>query len=181
MIIEKLIEVYDLPESNDPRAIRVTQIFGLKYSQASVIAETVKSVYRDLLSANDASLQSKGDDKQPPAAQSPSTSYIFGRSNTDSTKKDEPKEQPIRFKGLLSIGVDEVSNSLVVSSASGLMDDIALLIETLDEAAKPTTKFEVMQLNSSLDAATAHEKISSLLGAGKKTKIKVSSSGEKGK
>ncbi len=181
VMIEKLIEVYDLPESNDPRAIRVTKIFGLKHSQASVIADTVKSVYRDLLSANDASLQSKGDDKQPPAAQSPSTSYIFGRSNTDSTKKDEPKEQPIRFKGLLSIGVDEVSNSLVVSSASGLMDDIALLIETLDEAAKPTTKFEVMQLNSSLDAATAHEKISSLLGAGKKTKIKVSSSGEKGK
>ena len=181
VIIEKLIEVYDLPESNDPRAIRVTKIFGLKYSQASVIAETVKSVYRDLLSANDSSLQSKGDDKQPPQSQGPSTSYIFGRSNSDSTKKDEPKEQPIRFKGLLSIGVDEVSNSLVVSSASGLMDEIALLIETLDEAAKPTTKFEVMQLNSSLDAATAHEKISSLLGAGKKAKIKVSSSGEKGK
>ncbi len=181
VIIEKLIEVYDLPESNDPRAIRVTRIFGLKYSQASVISDTVKAVYRDLLSSSDPALQPKGDDKQPPQSQGPSTSYVFGRSNSDTTKKDEPKDTPIRFKGLLSIGVDEISNSLVVSSASGLMEDIAQLIESLDEAAKPTTRFEVMQLNSSLDAATAQEKLSGLLGGGKKPKIKVSSSGEKGK
>ena len=181
VIIEELIEVYDLPESNDPRAIRVTRIFGLKYSQASVISDTVKSVYRDLLSSSDPALQPKGDDKQPPQSQGPSTSYIFGRSNTDTTKKDEPKETPIRFKGLLSIGVDEISNSLVVSSASGLMEDISQLIESLDKAAKPSTKFEVMQLNSRLDAATVQEKLSSLLGAGKKAKIRVSSSGEKPK
>ena len=177
--IEKLIEVYDLPESNDPRAIRVTRIFGLKYSQASVISDTVKAVYRDLLSSSDPALQPKGDDKQPPQSQGPSTSYIFGRSNSDTTKKDEPKETPIRFKGLLSIGVDEISNSLVVSSASGLMDDIGQLIEALDEAAKPSTKLEVMQLNSRVDAASIQEKLSGLLGAGKKSKIKVSSSGDK--
>lgn len=177
-IIEKLIAVYDLPESNDPRAIRVTRIFGLKYSQASVIADTVKAVYRDLLSTNDPSLQAR-DDKQGQQNQGPSTSYVFGRSNTDTTKKDEPKDQPIRFKGLLSIGVDEISNSLVVSSASGLMDDIAQLIESLDEAARPTTKFEVMQLSSRLDAAAIQEKLGRMIDAGKKSKIKVSSSGDK--
>ena len=179
VIIEKLIAVYDLPTSNDPRAIRETRIFALKYSKASAIADTLKAVYRDLLSANDTALQPRGDDKQAPQGQGPSNSYIFGRSNSDSGKKEETPEQPIRFKGLLSVGVDEISNSLVISSASGLMEGIAELIESLDEAAKPTTKFEVMQLKSGLDAATAQEKLSEMFRTGNTPKIRVSSSGDK--
>ncbi len=179
-MIERLIAIYDLPESNDPRAIRITRTFGLKYSQASVIADTVKAVYRDLLSSNDPSLQKQGDDKQPPQG-GPSTSYIFGRSSNDSNKKDEPKDQPIRFKGLLSIGVDEISNTIVVSSASGLMGDISQLIEALDEAAKPTTTFQVMQLNPNIDPVAIQEKLGRMIEASRKSKIKVSSSGEKPK
>ena len=176
--IERLIAIYDRPETNDPRAVRLTRTFGLKYSQASVIAETVKSVYRDLLSSNDPSLQNKGDGKQQPQA-GPSTSYVFGRSSNNDDKKDEPKDQPIRFKGLLSIGVDEISNTIVVSAASGLMEDISHLIESLDEAAKPTTTFQVVPLSRNVDASVIQEKLGRMIEAGRRPKIKVSSSGER--
>lgn len=176
--IERLISIYDRPETNDPRAVRLTRTFGLKFSQASVIAETVKSVYRDLLSSNDPSLQNKGDGKQQPQA-GPSTSYVFGRSSNNDDKKDEPKDQPIRFKGLLSIGVDEISNTIVVSAASGLMEDISHLIESLDEAAKPTTTFQVVPLSQNVDPVALQEKLGRMIEAGRRSKIKVSSSGER--
>ena len=150
----------------------------MKYSQASVIAETVKSVYRDLLSSNDPSLQNKGDGKQQPQT-SPSMSYVFGRSSNNDDTKDEPKDQPIRFKGLLSIGVDEISNTIVVSAASGLMEDISHLIESLDEAAKPTTTFQVVPLSQNVDASAIQEKLGRMIEAGRRPKIKVSSSGDR--
>ena len=181
--IQELIDIYDQPESNDPRSVRVTRVFGLKHSEAPVIAETLKSVYRDLLSTNDPSLQAKPDDKQGPQQTPAAVSYVFGRNNSNSGSGDkkEPDEQPIRFKGLLSVGVDEISNSIVISSASGLMEDIAQLIESLDEAAKPPeTKFQVMHLSGSLDATTVHEKLSGMLKANKKERIKVTTSGGNG-
>lgn len=176
--IERLISIYDRPETNDPRAVRLTRTFGLKFSQASVIAETVKSVYRDLLSSNDPSLQNKGDGKQQPQT-GPSMSYVFGRSSNNDDKKDEPKDQPIRFKGLLSIGVDEISNTIVVSAASGLMEDISHLIEILDEAAKPTTTFQVVPLSQNVDPVALQEKLSRMIEAGRRSKIKVSTSGDR--
>ena len=144
--IDELISLWDQPESPESKTVRITKVFQIRYSKAKVISDAIKDVYRDLLSSNDPSLQSKGNDKQPPQG-GQSTSYVFGRSSNDSSKKEEPKDQPIRFKGLLSIGVDEISNTIVVSSASGLLEDISQLITTLDEAAKPDTKFKVVPLS----------------------------------
>ena len=42
-----------------------------------------------------------------------------------------------KFKGLLSIGVDEVSNSLMVSAPGYLFDHVTKMIKDLDEAAVP--------------------------------------------
>jgi len=157
--IEELLKIYDQPESNDPKAVRETHVFYLEYSQAASMAETIKSVYRDLLSANDTALQTNnkgGDQKQQP----PQKSYTYVLSSGDSNNPHEP----IKFKGLLSIGVDEASNSLVVSSVSGLMEDITKLIETLDEAAKPTTKVQVMQMPASINLSTLKSRLDSTFG-----------------
>ena len=54
--IEDLIQLYDQPPPSDTQSVRKTEIIRLKYSKAKAVADTVKDVYRDLLSANDKAL-----------------------------------------------------------------------------------------------------------------------------
>jgi type II secretory pathway component GspD/PulD (secretin) len=154
--IEKLIELYDQPEPTDSQSVRKTQIIRLRYSQASVVAETVKEVYRDLLSTNDKSLV-----KGQPQRQTPERSYTY---IYDSTASGSEERMP-SFKGLLSIGVDDLSNTLVVSAPAFLMDDLTKIIDGLDEAAESTvTTVRVMQMGRGVSAAGIQEALSSVLG-----------------
>ncbi|WP_437188180.1 secretin N-terminal domain-containing protein [Planctomicrobium sp. SH668] len=145
MVIQELIDVYDTPSTNDPQSVRKTEIFHLEYSKATAVAEAVKQVYRDLLSSNDPALQNNNAQQKPPEDQK--VSYIFGRQNQEETKEESPA-QPIRFKGLLSVGVDEISNSIIVSSTDGLMHDIKALIKQLDLAARPSHTIQVLQVHN---------------------------------
>ncbi len=173
-IIEDLIQIYDRSVSSDPQAIRVTKIFHLEYSEAVVLAETVKSVYRDLLSANDPALQNK--DKEAKQKQlNQGITFSPYRNNDDKKDDKEEPQQPIKFKGLLSVGTDEISNTIVVSAASGLIDGISELIETLDEAAKPTTTVQVVPVHPGISASFLRERLNQSFGT--KTKISTSSTG----
>ena len=159
-MIEELIAVYDRPTSTEPASIRRTQVIPIKYSKASVIAEAVKDVYRDLLSENDKALQSgKKDDKDRPTDRS--YTYIYGGGGDGA---DQEQEQPIRFKGLLSIGVDELSNNLVVSASQGLLDNVTLIVEALDEAAAPNSSVQVIHLDSRVNARQLREKLHGIFG-----------------
>lgn len=143
-VVGELIEIYDRPTSSDPQALRKTEIFQLQYSKASAIAEAVKQVYRDLLSANDPALQNPNQQKP---SEEPKFTYIYGRQNSGDDKEENPG-QPIKFKGLLSVGVDEISNTVIVSSTEGLMRDIRQLIVQLDQAARPTHTVQVLQVKN---------------------------------
>ncbi len=159
-MIEDLIAIYDKPTSTEPASIRRTKVIPIKYSKANTIAEAVKDVYRDLLSDNDKALQSgKKDDKDRPADRN--YTYIYG-SGGDSA--DQEQEQPIRFKGLLSIGVDELSNNLVVSASQGLLDNVTLIVEALDEAAAPNSSVQVIHLDSRVNARLLREKLNGIFG-----------------
>lgn len=142
--VQELIDVYDRPASSDPEALRKTEVFQLQYSKATAIADAVKQVYRDLLSANDPALQNPNQQKP---SDEPKFTYIYGRGNTGDDKDDNPA-QPIRFKGLLSVGVDEVSNTVIVSSTEALMRDIRELITRLDLAARPEHAVQVLQVKN---------------------------------
>ncbi len=76
-IIEDIIQIYDQPQSGDPQSIRQTEIFRVRYSQAKVVADTVKAVYRDLLSENDPALQS-GKPEEKSSAVERSYTYVYG-------------------------------------------------------------------------------------------------------
>ena len=54
--IEELVQIYDQPPPTDTQSVRKTELIHLKYSKAKVVADTIKDVYRDLLSANDKAL-----------------------------------------------------------------------------------------------------------------------------
>ena len=159
-VIEELIDLYDVPESKDSQAVRRTKIVRLQYSKARVVADAVKDVYRDLLSANDPALQNNQNNNQkqqkPPDAL---YTYIYN------TGGDEKKpDMPAKFKGLLSIGVDELSNTLVVSAAEGLMENVVETAEALDEAARPTvSRMRVLKIDRNIDANELQKRLKNLL------------------
>jgi type II secretory pathway component GspD/PulD (secretin) len=159
-IIEELIALYDIPESKDSAAVRRTRIVQVNYSKARVIADAVKEVYRDLLSANDPALQNNNQNKdqkqKPPEAM---YTYIY------STGGDDKKpDSPAKFKGQLSLGVDELSNTLVVSAGEGLLDNVTETIEALDLCARPTVnRMRVLKVDRNINAGEMQKRLKNLL------------------
>ncbi|MGZ0171728.1 MAG: secretin N-terminal domain-containing protein [Planctomycetales bacterium] len=158
-MIEELIEIYDRPQSTETRSIRKTQIFKINYSKAKVIADALKEVYRDLLSENDKALQEGKGNKKEDRPSERSYTYIYGGGGEDG----EDQEEPIKFKGLLSIGVDETSNILIISATEGLLNNVAQIIESLDMAARPNSSFKVVQVNTRVNLRELQKKLQAML------------------
>ena len=124
----------------------MTETYTLKYAKAPVVAEAIKDVYRDLLSANDKAYQNqKGKDGQKPPEKN--YTFVYGGGGSDD-KGGKTQETPVKFKGLLSVGVDEVSNTIIISAPEGMLENVAELIERLEKAARPTNTVQVVQINS---------------------------------
>lgn len=164
-VIEELIEYYDQPVASDAKALRRTEIFEIKHSQAVVIADAIKDVYRDLLSENDKALQQNNQNKDQQRASDRTVTYVydsFGDSGGDKKGQDPPA--PVRFKGALSIGVDEVSNSIIVSSTESLLMNIRQIVERLDQAAVPKLPtMHVVQVGQNVPTDLLQEKLAKLL------------------
>jgi len=155
--ISELIETYDVPSSAAPQAVRRTRIIQLQFSQAEQIADTVKQVYRDLLSANDPSLQNNHQNgQQQQRSSSTERSYSY-RSSSSSDDKTKPAGPPLKYKGLLSVGVDEISNSVVLSAGDDLLEEVEQLVQSLDQAAHPKINVQVLQVKN-VDAAQIKER-----------------------
>tara|TARA_R110002072_G_scaffold302710_2_gene487534 strand:+ start:4110 stop:7430 length:3321 start_codon:yes stop_codon:yes gene_type:complete len=159
-MIEELIEIYDKPQSTEARSIRKTQIFKIRYSKANVIADAIKEVYRDLLSENDKALQEAQGKKKEDRPSERSYTYIYGGGGGSD---GEDQEQPIRFKGLLSIGVDETANILIISATEGLLANVAQIVEQLDDAAQPNSSFKVVQVNTRVNLRELQKKLQGML------------------
>ena len=158
--IADLIKLYDVPEPVSSQSTRITKLFPIRYSRAGLIAETVKDAYRDLLSDNDKALQKNtgGNQSQRPSSGMTIMNLGFG---------DEDAESPrtsVRFKGKLSIGVDDVTNTLLVSAeGESLMTVVAGMIEALDEAAKPVSQLRVVTLKSGTDGGRIQDVLNKML------------------
>jgi type II secretory pathway component GspD/PulD (secretin) len=152
--IADLIEVYDQPPAADSESARKTEVFTIRYSKATVIADAVKDVYRDLLSDRDKALSNKPQQKKNESRYS--YTYVFGDENGE---RKAPK-----WKGYLSIGIDELSNALVISAPEFLFRDIERLVEALDEAAMPTDAVHVVHLGEGVSSELVQETLSKMLG-----------------
>ena len=74
-----------------------------------------------------------------------------------------------KFKGLLSIGVDEVSNTIVISAPAYLMQVISKMVLDLDEAAPPVQDtMAVVKIGSGVSTTQVEESLSRVLGQGEK-------------
>jgi hypothetical protein len=77
---------------------------------------------------------------------------------------DKKPETPMKFKGLLSIGVDELSNTLVVSASESLLDNVSLTIEALDEAARPMiNRMQVLKVDRNIDVGDLQKRLKNLM------------------
>ena len=140
--IKELIDLYDKPE---PVEMRQSIIFQVRYSKAKIIAATVKDVYRDLLRSKDKTLQKHNETE----AKSKATRRVYIWRGSEGEQRTQ-----VRFKGQLSIGVDELSNTLIVSAqGQNLLDNVRTMIDNLDKAARPTSTVQVLKLDRLISSA----------------------------
>jgi len=160
-IIADLVELYDQPEPTDSKSARLTSMYRVQWSQATVLAEAVKDVYRDLLSSNDKALSSSPDQRNRPQQQA---TYIFGEGGEEGNKKTQ-----VSFKGKLSIGIDEVSNTLLVSAeGETLLNNVLKMIKELDEAARPSSTVQVLKVEGGVNSAALRQALTTILDESRK-------------
>lgn len=157
--IEELIELWDVEEPANKRKARYTKLVSIKYGKADRIAETVKEAYRDLLSSNDKTFQGGkgqqgGRGGQNDEKKKASKSLDGGGSGlVESEGGQDGGGADFSFKGKLSMGVDLVGNTLIVSAeGEPLLDLVCEMIDKLDQAAKPSGEVQVVKLSGDLSA-----------------------------
>jgi type II secretory pathway component GspD/PulD (secretin) len=116
--IEQLITSYDQVPSPDTQPTRRTKIVKVKYASATELTKVVKDVFRDLLSPDDPAILANipPDQRRQP----------YGNRGA-SSRNNKPQ-----YKGLLSVGVNEELNTLVISAPDEIMTQVTSLVERLD-------------------------------------------------
>lgn len=162
--IEELIRLWDVPEPINPRRSRFTKLVTIQYGRADKIAETVKDAYRDLLSSNDKAFQAQGGKGGRGGGDASNRAGGSGLEDTESGT--DGGGQDFAFNGKLSLGVDEIGNTLLVSAeGEPLLELIVSMIGKLDEAAQPGGEIEIMRMSGDLSIESLRQAIGSLGGA----------------
>jgi hypothetical protein len=157
--IRELIRIWDVPEPTNSSNIRFTKLVRIKYSRAEVIAEALKDAYRDLLSANDKAFQQQN---------GPSSSVGGGESKRESQDEGATVSSSgglnFAFKGELSIGVDKVTNTLIVSAkGKELLELIAGVVEELDELAQPQGTTRVVPISPEMSSKSLEKALRAMM------------------
>ena len=152
--IRELIQLYDKPEPVVEENKRLNATYAVRYSRASAIAESVKEVFRDLLSSNDKSLQ---------APQQQQGNGERGR-NEERSASDYISRSGSAFRGKLSIGVDDISNTLLISTeGEALMTLVMDMVKRIDESAKQVSTVRVVNLKTGVGGDKFRELLNRLL------------------
>ncbi|WDI39784.1 secretin N-terminal domain-containing protein [Bremerella sp. P1] len=150
--VRELIQLYDKPEPVVEESKRLNATYAVRYSRASAIAESVKEVFRDLLSSNDKSLQAP-----------PQQSGERGR-NEERSASDYISRSGSAFRGKLSIGVDDISNTLLISAeGESLMTLVMDMVKRIDESAKQVSTVRVVNLKTGVGGDKFRELLNRLL------------------
>ncbi len=140
--IEALIKLWDVPEKTNKQRLRYSKLMKIEFSDADAIVEAIKDAYRDLLSTNDKAFQKEaGDGKGSEGKESK-------RSESSDSVFDGAMN--FSFSGRLSLGVDKVTKTIIVSAeGEDLLKLVCEMITELDEAAKPSGSVEILKLDGS--------------------------------
>jgi type II secretory pathway component GspD/PulD (secretin) len=154
--IERLIKLWDVPEPRDVSRDLYTKVVKVEFSQADSIVEAVKDAYRDFLSANDKAFQSKDNDKEKGEG---GKKFSSGFSISDGSSSSS--------SGKLSLGIDRVTNSIIVVAEKTLLDLVCKMITDLDERAKPTGAVQVLQLDGGVNSPSLEKALRAMMQSSK--------------
>ncbi len=155
--IDELIRLWDVPPPVDRRKTRFTKLVQVRYGKAQLIADTVKDAYRDLLSSNDKAFQQQAQGGQPAGndarQRTPRNRDGNGSSLVDSSSDLAGGSSDFTFRGKLSMGIDPLGNTLVVSAeGESLLELVCDMIKQLDEASRPSGDVQVMRLSGTISS-----------------------------
>ncbi|MEO1614821.1 MAG: secretin N-terminal domain-containing protein [Planctomycetota bacterium] len=164
--IRELIALWDVAEPVNKRRMRYTKLVQLEHGRAEKIAETVKEAYRDLLSSNDKTFVAGGGrgavNNGGGGSAKSSGRNRQGSGLVDSENGRDGGDVDFSFKGKLSMGVDSVGNTLVISAeGEPLLDLVVDMILKLDAAAQPAGDVQILTLSGK----TSEESMESVLRA----------------
>ena len=155
--VEQLLELYDQAPIPEEYLRRKTEVIQLKYSRAQDIATSLKEVYRELLSSKDKEFQDKEGKQSVSNSTEKKPVYVFGEVAKDTSGEDDPVL--IRFDGMLAIGVDEISNALIISARKEILESVKETVDLLDKAATPNTVVHIHRVGGGLRSAGELQKI----------------------
>jgi len=162
-VIERTIKLLDQPSASDR-------------SLESYVAETLKEPYRDYLSRNDKTFQQEQQQQQEQGDRGDNrrrNDSRRGRTRSSDDREDEVARDTTDAmfnKGKLSIGVDKITNSLVISTEGEiLMKRIVAMALELDRAARPVDHVRVAEVGKLGGGRAAQEVLRRLLGNTTKT------------
>jgi type II secretory pathway component GspD/PulD (secretin) len=158
--IEALIKEYDKPAPADSVRTRRTALIKVKYSKASEIAEALKEVYRDLLSSKDKEFD-QGDQQRRGSTQERVTVIRYGDGSGNGSKRPSPVK--VGFEGALSVGVDDISNTILISVQEELYESVVEMVNQLDQQAASDTVVKVHRVNGNVTAQALRETINDAL------------------
>jgi type II secretory pathway component GspD/PulD (secretin) len=160
--IEALIAEYDKPLPADSVRTRRMALIKIKYSKASTIAQALKEVYVDLLSSKDREFDRGGDQRQRSSSTERTTIIRYSDGSSGSNQRQSPVK--VGFEGALSIGVDDISNTLLISVQEELYESVIGMVNRLDQEAASDTVVRVHRVNGNVAAAALRETINGAMG-----------------
>lgn len=162
--IGELVMLWDVPEPINPRRGRFTKLVAIRYGRAASIAETIKDAYRDLLSSNDKVFQTTERGRGDGSGASRSN-RARGSELADVDSDNDGGSSDFSFSGKLSLGIDEVGNTLLISAeGEPLLELIVSMVDKLDQAARPGGEIEVVQMKGEVSSAALQSAIDALGG-----------------
>lgn len=160
--IRELIELWDVGEPVNPKLSRFTKLVTIQYGRSEKIAGTVKEAYRDLLSSNDKAFSGAGGNNAGGGDRGASNRSEGSRLE-DSETGQSGGGSDFSFNGKLSIGVDELGNTLLVSAEGELLLELIVsMIDKLDRAAQPGGEIEIVRFSGNVSAETLRQAMSAL-------------------
>lgn len=147
-VVNQVVMVLDVP-ADDPALERKQVVHRLRYRRAVDVAKALKEAYKDLM------------EDRTRAAQAPAALAALQR--TDFSRGLAATSRNPEFAGLLSIGVDESANLLIINAPAYMIEEIVGVVEEMDTREdgtsiavvplnKQSVEFRVSELNKAIEA-----------------------------
>ncbi len=112
--IEETVEILDQPSDQDEKLEREKVTYRFRYRKAASVLEALKTIYADLITINDKTLTN-----------------IATRASGFNKNLAATSTSP-EYQGLLSLGVDNEANLLLISAPKYLIDDVLKVVKSMD-------------------------------------------------